>query len=201
VNQLMLSKDVPGPRGSRGAKVRRGGAAAVEFACCLPLVIMILAGLWQVGRITEVQVVVWNSAREAARDASLGQDNLSTVASNLLTYLQGAEKTAFGAGHSTSMISPVVSLPANTTGYTCWDNTKNQELFTITFSDLTDTSTTDPTTMDQLDLYQIGVQVPYSSIAWSSLVPIPGTTRLSVAVVWASMVDSPFQLTPTLPAQ
>ncbi len=114
---------------------------------------------------TEVRQVMWNSAREAARDASLGQDNLQTVASNLLTYLQGAEPTAFGSGHSTSMIAPVVTLPANTTGYTCWDNTTNKELFTMTFTDLTKTSVTDPTAMSQLDLYQIGVQVPYTSIA------------------------------------
>ena len=133
------------------AKDRRHGAAAVEFAVCLPLMCLILLGLWEVGRITEVQEVMWNSAREAARDASLGQDNLQTVAANLLTYLQGAEPTAFGQGHSTTMIAPVVTLPANTYGYTCWDNTANQELFTMTFTDLTNTSVTDPTAMSQLD--------------------------------------------------
>jgi hypothetical protein len=95
----------------------------------------------------------------------------------------------------------VVSLPANTTGYTCWDNTANRELFTITFSDLTNTSVTDPTGMQQLDLYSIGVQVPYSDIAWSPVVPISGTSRLTASVTWASMVDSPFQIAPTLPAQ
>ena len=135
---------------------------------------VILAGLWEVGRITEVQQVMWNSAREAARDASLGQDNLQTVAANLLTYLQGAEQTAFGTGHSTTMIAPVVTLPANTYGYTCWDNTANQELFTITFTDLTNTTVTDPTGMSQLDLYQIGVQVPYTSIELEPLVPDHG---------------------------
>ena len=50
------------------------------------------------GRITEVQEVLWNSAREAARDASLGEDNLQTVASNLLTYLQGAEPDGLRPG-------------------------------------------------------------------------------------------------------
>ena len=195
----MFSKRVK--TGSVGAKDRRRGAAAVEFALCLPLLWLILTGLWEVGRITEVQGVVWNSAREAVRDASLGQDNLLTVASNLVTYLQSAEPTAFGLGHSTSMISPVVSLPANTTGYTCWDNTANKELFTITFSDLTRTSITDPTAMKQLDLYKIGVQVPYNSISWSSIVPVAGSSRLTSAVVWASMVDSPFQIAPSIPAQ
>jgi Flp pilus assembly protein TadG len=184
-----------------GARARRDGTAAVEFACCAPLLVLILTALWEVGRFTEVQQVMWNGGRECARDASLGQDNLSTVATNLLTYLQGAEQTAFGRGHSTSMIAPVVTLPANTYGYTCWDNTANRELFTMTFTDLTNPNVTDPTLMTQLDLYQIGVQVPFTSISWSPIVPIGGYSRLKVTVIWTSLIDTPFQIAPDLPAQ
>ena len=179
----------------------RPGVAAVEFAVCMPLMCLILTGLLEVGRITEVSQVMWNSAREAARDASIGDDNLQTVTTNLLTYLQNAEPTAFGTGHSTSLIAPVITLPANTTGYTCWDNTANRELFTMTFTDATQPSVTDPTDMAQLDVYQIGVQVPYNSIRLSPLAQVTGLNRLSVTVVWASMVDTPFQITPILPAQ
>jgi len=187
--------------GCVAAKVRRRGAAAVEFAVCSPVIFVILAGLWEVGRITEVQQVMWNGAREAARSASLGQVNLQTDAANLLNYLQTAEQTAFGTGHQTAMIAPVVTLPANTTGYTCWDNTANRELFTVTFTDITNTTVTDPTGMAQLDRYAIGVQVPYKSISLSPLAQITGMSRLSVTVYWASMVDSPFQITPSLPAE
>lgn len=183
------------------ARVQRSGTVTAEFALCLPLLVLILAGLWQVGRFVEVDGVLWNAARESARDASLGQNKLQTVASSTLSYLQGAEPTAFGNGHSTNMIAPVVSLPANTTGYTCWDTTVNQELFTITFTDLTNPSTTDPTGMSQLDLYQIGLQVPFKSVCWSQVIPIGGMSRLSVAVVWTSLVDQPFQIAPDLPAQ
>lgn len=187
--------------GLAGAKERRRGVAAVECAVCLPLVFFLLAGLWEVGRIAEVQQVMWNGAREAARDASMGQSNLQTVAMNLLTYLQSAEPTAFGQGHATNLIAPVVTLPANTTGYTCWDTTANQELFTITFKDCTNPSITDPTAALQLDRYEIGIQVPYGSIGWIPVAKITGRTRLFVTVDWASMVDSPFQIPPYLPAQ
>jgi Flp pilus assembly protein TadG len=180
---------------------RRRGSAVVEFAVCVPLLFLILFGLWEVGRMTEVQQVMWNSAREAARDASLGQDNLSTIATNLLTYLQSAEPTAFGSGHTTTMKSPVVSLPANTTGWTCWDTTANRELFTITFTDISNPSVTDPTLAAQLDVYQIGVQTPYSSVGWTPVATITGRSRLYVSVDWASMVDSPFAIAPYLPAQ
>jgi hypothetical protein len=173
----------------------------VEFAGCLPLIVLLLSGLWEVGRITEVMQVMWNSGREAARDASLGQDNLQTVASNLLVYLQSAEPTAFPNGHSTSMIAPVITLPANTSGYTCWDNTANREMFTITFTDVTKPTVADPTGMSQLDRYEITVQVPYAGIAWSPLAQITGTSRLSIAVDWVSMVDAPFTIVPSLPAQ
>ena len=188
-------------RGIAVAKQRRRGVAATEFAICLPILFIILYGLWEVGRMTEVQNVVWNCAREGARDASMGQANLQAVANNVLVYLQGAEPTAFGSGHSTSLIAPVVTLPANTYGYTCWDTTANRELFTVTFTDVTNPTVADPTQMSQLDVYAIGVQVPYSSVGWLPVATVTGMTRLSVTVDWASMVDSPFQIAPSLPAE
>jgi Flp pilus assembly protein TadG len=184
----------------RSRKPRRG-VAAVEFGLCLPLIVLILLGIWEVGRIVQVSNLLWNSAREAARDASVGQDNLQTVASNTLTYLQSAMPSEFNSSHSTSLISPVVTLPANTTGFTCWDNTGNIELFTITFTDITQPTVTDPTSMSKLDHYQIGLQVPYSSIRWNSIAQITGVSRINVVVDWACMQDSPFQITPSLPAQ
>jgi Flp pilus assembly protein TadG len=183
------------------SKARRPGVAAVEFALCLPLLLLILLGLWEVGRMTEVQQVMWNSAREAARDASLGQDNLQTVATNLTTYLQSAEPSAFGQGHSTTLKAPVITLPKNTTGYTCWDTTANRELFTITFTDLSTPSVTDPTGMSQLDRYEMVVSVPYANIGWLPVAWITGTSRMYVTVDWASMVDSPFTIPQSLPAQ
>jgi Flp pilus assembly protein TadG len=182
------------------ANPRRQGMAAVEFAVVLPLLFTILFGLWEVGRAVEVQNVICNSAREGARDASMGQVNLQGVATNLVLYLQSAEPTAFGAGHKTSLISPVITLPANTYGYTCWDNTANRELFTVTFTDVTIPTVTDPTGMSQLDHYKITVSAPYASIGWLPIARITGITRLSVTVDWASMVDSPFTIAPYLPA-
>jgi Flp pilus assembly protein TadG len=121
--------------------------AAVEFAFFAPVIVLLMIGIWEVGRIAHVSSILNNGAREAARDASLGQDNFLTVANNTLAYLQSAQGGTFGQGHSTSMQAPTISLPANTTGYTCWDNTANQELFTITFTVVTKPSITDPTAM------------------------------------------------------
>jgi Flp pilus assembly protein TadG len=185
----------------RRAKACRKGVAAVEFALCMPLIVMIMLGIWEVGRIVQVSNILSNGAREAARDASLGQDDLQTVASNQLIYLQSALPGAFGQGHSTSLQTPTIALPPNTTGYTCWDNTANRELFTLTFTDITQPSVSDPTAMQKLDHYQIGLQVPYASISWDTLAQITGVTRISLVVDWASMRDAPFQVSPSLPAQ
>jgi Flp pilus assembly protein TadG len=173
----------------------------VEFALILPLIVWILFGLWEVGRITEVEEVMTNSAREAGRDASLGQEDLKTVATNLATYLQAAEPSAFAQGHATNMIAPVVTMPANTTGYTCWDTVANRELFTITFTDLTHTSVTEPTGMSQLDIFRVGVQVPYTNVGWLPTPYLTGLTRLNSSVTWTAMVDSPFTIAPSLPAE
>ena len=190
------------PRLSRiGVRNHRTGSAAVEFCVCLPFITTLLLGLWEMGRMVEVQQVVYNSAREAARDASMGQSNLQAVASNLLLYLQNGEPTAFGQGHSTSVISPVIALPANTYGYTVWDNTANQELFTFTFSDTTNTTVTDPTGMAQLDVYVITVSYPASSVSWVPIAWITGMGRFSASTTWACMVDSPFILVSNLQAQ
>jgi hypothetical protein len=126
---------------------------------------------------------------------------MAKVASNLLTYLQGAEPTAFGQGHDTAMIAPVISLPPNTTGYTCWDKTDDKELFTVTFTDVTNSSVTDPTKMAQLDRFRISVQTPYATIGWLPVAQITGRTRLDATLDWVSLVDSPFEITPALPAQ
>lgn len=182
-------------------RIDRSAVATVELALCLPLLVILMLGAWEVGRVAQVSNILSNGVREAARDASMGQDTLQTIAANQLSYLQSALPSAFIQGHSTIIQAPVVSLPANTTGYTCWDNTANQELFTITFTDITQSSITDPTGMSKLDHYQIGIQVPYAAVGWTTLEQITGVARITVTVDWASMRDTPFQISPVLPAQ
>jgi Flp pilus assembly protein TadG len=175
----------------------------MEFAVCLPFMFLILAGAWEVGRMTEIQAVAYNAAREAARDASLSVDNLNTVTSNAIIYLQAAEPQAFGSGHATSIMAPTVTLPAGTAGLMVWDTTAGRELFTITYADLTQPSLTpmDPQQAAKLDVYSIGIQIPYSTIAMSSLSQITGITRMTSTVTWVSMRDTPFSVNPVLPAQ
>ena len=45
----------------------RRGVAAVEFAVILPLLLLLLVGIWELGRIIHVQQTINNAARDGAR--------------------------------------------------------------------------------------------------------------------------------------
>jgi Flp pilus assembly protein TadG len=62
---------------SRKHHAPRRGVAAVEFAAVLPIILTLLVGIWEVGRLIEIQQIMTNAAREGARQASTGQ--LSTA--------------------------------------------------------------------------------------------------------------------------
>src|SRR5262249_8726464 len=69
---------------------RRRGAAAVELALVLPLIIILLTGIWEVGRMVEVQQILSNAAREGARQASTGQITNADVEQVVVQYLNVA---------------------------------------------------------------------------------------------------------------
>lgn len=175
----------------------RKAVAAVEFAFFLPVVFLVLCGLWEYGQAVSVQNVMVNCAREGARDASLGTNNLATVASNVLSYLQSAEPIAFGSGHTITQ----TALSNGSNGYSYWDSTENRQLFTITFTDVTNSSVTDPTGMSQLDHYQITITTPYSTIGWLPVSYFTGLSNISARVDWVCLCDSPFTITGYLSAQ
>lgn len=60
----------------RPARTRRGesGAAAVEFALVAPLLILLLVGVVELGRVFHAQVTVTAAAREGAREMAIRND-------------------------------------------------------------------------------------------------------------------------------
>jgi Flp pilus assembly protein TadG len=82
---------------------RRRGIAAVELALLLPFILVpLLFGMWEIGRLVEVQQIVDNAAREGGRAASTGQYTNAQVQQVVLNYLSAA-------GISTANVSPQVS--------------------------------------------------------------------------------------------
>jgi Flp pilus assembly protein TadG len=70
-------------RRRRGAGDR--GAAAVEFALLLPLLLLIVFGLIDFGRALNAQITLTQAAREGARLAALGSYSTSQICTRVVT--------------------------------------------------------------------------------------------------------------------
>jgi len=68
----------------------RRAVAAVEFAVILPVILTLLLGIWEVGRMIEIQQILYNAAREGGRQASTGQLTNAQVQTVVTQYLQTA---------------------------------------------------------------------------------------------------------------
>jgi len=85
-------------------KLRRGarGAAMVELALALPVLLLLTAGIWDFGRVYSAYMVATNAAREGARWAALGKDE-AAVRVRVTEYL--------GSGYTTSSGAPRGDVP------------------------------------------------------------------------------------------
>ena len=147
----------------------RRGNAAVEFALVAPLLILLLLGLWEVGRLVEVQQTVNMAAREGGRQASTGQKDVSGVQQTVTNYLTRAG--------------------INTQG------------ITVTVTNMTNNSRSDPTTANQMDRFRITVTLPFNNVRWVMLNQITNTQSLTAQSDWYSMRDLPVTVSTTLPVE
>jgi len=75
---------------------RRRGTAAVEFALLSPMLLGLLLGIWEVGRLVESQEILGNAAREAGRQASTGQRSADQVKQSAKSYVERAGLSSTG---------------------------------------------------------------------------------------------------------
>jgi Flp pilus assembly protein TadG len=142
------------------------------MAFTLPLIVMMLVGLWEVGRIVEVQQYLFNAAREGARQAATGQFTTAQVQAVALNALRYALN--------------------DTTG----QMTRNAQ---VTVVDLTNPGK-DPTQAATLDQLQITVTVPYQDVRWTNLSLVTnGATLLMGQITWVCLADSPVPNNPPQP--
>jgi Flp pilus assembly protein TadG len=86
---------------------RRRGVAAVEFAFVMPAILALLVGIWELGRLIEIQQLMTNAAREGARQAATGQYTKAQVQTIINQYLS------------------VAGLPTTNVTSDAWDITSN----------------------------------------------------------------------------
>ncbi len=148
----------------------RHGAAAVELALILPLLLTTLLGVWDIGRLVDAYSIVCNAAREGGRCASTGKLDVPGIQSAVTSYLKQ-------------------SLPQNT----------SMTGVTIAVTNLTDASNTDPSTADQLDQFRITVSLPSANVRWIVLSNMIGSATLTYTCTWNSMKDIPLTVPTSIP--
>jgi Flp pilus assembly protein TadG len=107
-----------------GKVERERGAAAVEFALLLPILLIILFGLIDFGRALNAQITLTQAAREGVRLAALGEPNVvsrtqaaATGLSNVSVTVtacpangQGTSDAEVQTSYSFSFLTPVGSI-------------------------------------------------------------------------------------------
>lgn len=169
---------------------RRKAVAAVEFVFVLPLLLLLLVGIWELGRIIQVQTSLNNAARDGARLAAQANIVNSTGANTQIRFntgtpnIEGSIKAALTAAGITNQTGLVIELqfmePASGTG------------------PAPTAVNADPYTGVKNQRFRILVSLPYENVRWTTLSLINPTT-ISTEIQWQCLVDDPFTVNTMMP--
>lgn len=163
-------------RGSDRRGVRRG-AAIVELSVMLPLFILLLIGMWDVGRLIQLAQIVANSAREAGRQASTGKYTNAQVAQVVRTYLQAS---------GLRITHPVTNTP--NVSVTVYNSTRGGEV------------TLPPS--EQNDNLLVQVSYPFINNRWNVMNRfLPDTAALNYTYIWRNLADIPIDVPAVVPTR
>ena len=162
----------------RARPVRRG-VVAVEAAVVLPVLLILLLGIWQVARIIQVNQILYNAVREGARLAAGGYSSGNQVTASMVQTAVLNYMTA--AGLPTAAVS-------------------NAQ---VTLTCLATPAWTDPYNANPLDKFRVSVTVPsgtaFNSLQITTLANVAGLSSVTAQVTWESLNDSQVTVSTTLP--
>jgi Flp pilus assembly protein TadG len=92
------------------------GAALIEAAVTVPIILLISVGIFEFGRAYQTQQVLVNAAREGARLAVIDGSTDAEVRARVNAYLTGGGLTALGDGQIS--IDRMTAVTATATGST-----------------------------------------------------------------------------------
>ena len=99
----------------------RRAAATVEFAVVVPVLLVFVLGIIEMGRLVMVAQVNTNAAREGARYAAQGNVDTATVDTYLRTYLTAAGVSNAAAGTNTAVTVTIEAMSGTSTWTTVTD--------------------------------------------------------------------------------
>lgn len=172
----------------RRAQRSRRGVAAVEVAVVATfLLVPLMIGIWEVGRMVQVQQIVSNSAREGARVAAQGYTFNGSGAPTQVTVASGSPN-----------VTDVVYRYLLAAGLTSLQKSD----MTVTFQFLApraDGSTpAEPYLGEKGQPFAVTVSIPWEKVRWVNLGVI-NPPRITFTVTWRMLVDEAFTLDDRLP--
>lgn len=182
----------------------RRGVAAIELAFVFMLfVIPLMLGIWEVGRLVQVQQIVSNATREGARISaqaytisSSGTPTQIKVSSGAVNVKEVVYDYLYAAGLTRLQASDVTVTFAFTTGRTT-------DYVPIS-SDPSGTSypagslPPDPCFGEKGQIFTVTVSIPWDKVRWINMGIIRPTT-VQFTVTWQMLTDERFQVNTTLP--
>lgn len=157
----------------RNNRTVRTGAALVELTVCLPILITLLLGVWDIGKMLQQQQIVANSVREAGRQASTGQ----------LTRVQ---------------TEAVAKDYLVTSGLRITDPATGTPNVTTTSANLT--SGIEFNAASQQDRLWIKLEYPYKNNRWNVLqFFFSPDLKQTVEYTWRNMADKPIAVDTSIP--
>ena len=168
---------------------RRRGVAAVEFAVVLPLLLLLLVGIWELGRIIHIQIILNNAARDGARLASQA---------NIINATGAYTQIRFDTG--TPSIDGAIRAYLKAAGITNHSGLVIQLEFVEAAAGGATPGTTnsDPYMGAKNQRFRVRVSIPYANVRWTTLTVINPNTLTSEAY-WQCLVDDPFTVNTTMP--
>jgi Flp pilus assembly protein TadG len=175
---------------------RRPGAAVVEFAVVFAFVMIpVMIGVWEVGRLVYCQQIVANSAREGARLAAQGRTiNTSGAPTDIVTQIPPASNPNLQSNVKAAVLQ---TLHAGGLTNLEWDDV------TVTFQFLdypagSVPGGTEPYQGIKNQRYQVSVTIPFEKVRWIEFGLLNPTT-VSYTVDWRMLMDDPFTVNTTMP--
>lgn len=172
----------------RTAGPRRAGVATVEAAVVLAvLLVPVIIGVWEVGRLVYAQQVVTNAAREGARLAAQGR---------VINRLGTPTEIDFDSG--TPNIKDTVYQALVTGGLSGIPRANVTIKFAFDGETPSASPTRNPYQGIKSEKFRIFVSVPWEKVRWVNLGLVNPTT-VEYTVDWQMLVDDPFSLNVDLP--
>lgn len=157
----------------------RRGALAVEAAVVLPLLLIMMLGIWEVGRIIQVQQILVNSAREGARMAAGGYVNGTPVTNTMVQQASRNYLQAAGLPSAAVTGADIQLVCLESPGWT------------------------DPADALPLDRFEVRVKLPagaaFESTRWSFVAKITSTSEMEAVVQWVSLNNEKITVDTQLP--